>query len=368
MSSGRNIKNVLGLLEPYDPGLFPGDIKRKYGIPEEEIVNLSSNENPYPPPERLIKKITDELGITNRYPDPSYKELKQSISEYVGLPTENVAVGNGSSDLIELACKIILGPLDRVVMPIPTYALYMLTSMIWETGITYVGTEEAAFRLTANRVRPFLEDAKLVFLGSPNNPTGLSIEIEEIKGMLSHAETTFVLDEAYSEFSGKTAAGLLEDNNNLIIMRSMSKHFCLAGLRVGYALSDPTTVESLEKVRLPFTINNLANRAAIEALKERDYFNRKRQEIVSERERVRENLENIGLKPFPSDANFLMVKLPQGSDSDEFTAQLASQGVIVRSLKGLLGLSGDYFRVTVGTIQENEKFIRTCENILSRKP
>ena len=102
MSSGRNIMNVLGLLEPYDPGLFPGDITRKYGIPEEEIVNLSSNENPYPPPERLVKKITDELGLTNRYPDPSYKELKQSISEYVGLPTENVA-GQLLCELVRVA-------------------------------------------------------------------------------------------------------------------------------------------------------------------------------------------------------------------------------------------------------------------------
>jgi len=146
----------------------------------------------------------------------------------------------------------------------------------------------------------------------------------------------------------------------------MSKYFCLAGLRVGYALAHPELVESLEKARLPFTINRLAQTAAIQALENLDYFREICKEIVSERSRLADELRRIGLRPLPSDANFIMVRLPGGLDSNEFVQELASKGIIVRSLKGLMGLSGEFFRVTVGTREESEKFIKMCEAILSR--
>ena len=366
MSSNGNVKNVLGLLEPYDPGLFPEDITERYGIPPDEIVNLSSNENPYPPLERLVQRVAEELSGANRYPNPSYKELKRSLSEYVDLATDHIAVGNGSSDLIDLACKIVLSPLDKVVVPVPTYALYMLTSMIWEASITYVDTEDSGFAVRAAKVKPFLDNARLGFFGSPNNPTGVCVSNQELSKMLDAEDTIFVVDEAYNEFCGKTAAEFLKNHENLIIIRSMSKYFCLAGLRVGYALANPELVQSLEKARLPFTINRLAQAAAIQALENLDYFREICKEIVSERSHLADELQKIGLAPLPSDANFLMVRLSGGLDSDEFVQRLASKGIIVRSLKGLMGLSNDFFRVTVGTREENEKFIRTCEAILSR--
>jgi len=366
VSSIRNAKNVLGLLEPYDPGLFPEDITERYGIPPNQIVNLSSNENPYPPPERLIQRIAEELSGANRYPNPSYKQLKRSLCEYVDLPTDHIAVGNGSSDLIDLACKIFLTPLDKVVIPVPTYALYMLTSMIWEASITYVDTENTDFVLGAAKVEPFLNGTRLVLLGSPNNPTGMRVSNQELSKMLDSEDTVFVVDEAYYEFCGKTAAELLKNHDNLIVIRSMSKYFCLAGLRVGYALANPELIESLEKTRLPFTINSLAQTAAIQALENLDYFREIAKQIVSEKSRLADELQRIGLRPLPSDANFIMVRLLRGLDSNEFVQELASKGVIVRSLEGLVGLSGEFFRVTVGTREENEKFIQTCEVILSR--
>jgi histidinol-phosphate aminotransferase len=364
VSTIPNRKNIIGLLEPYDPGLFPIDITERYGIPREKIVNLSSNENPYSPPKSLIRRTARKLMSVNRYPDPSYKELKQSISEYVGLAADCIAVGNGSSDLIDLTCKILLSPLDKVVMPVPTYTLYILSSMMWETNITYVTTEEHDFTLRADELIPFLEAAKLVFLGSPNNPTGLCVSERELAEMLDATDAVIILDEAYCEFSGKTAKGLLQDHDNLIIVRSMSKFFCLAGLRVGYALSNPGIVEDLEKARLPFTINSLAESAAVGALRNLDYFRRIGRLIVSERIRLSKELLEIGLRPLPSEANFITVGLPQGVDADRFTEELASRGVIVRSLKGFVGLTGEFFRVTVGTREENGVFIEACERAL----
>ncbi len=182
--------------------------------------------------------------------------------------------------------------------------------------------------------------------------------------MLKDKHATFVVDEAYCEFSGRTAAPLLDECDNLIIIRSMSKYFCLAGFRIGYALSNPNVIESLEKVRLPFNINSLASTAAVHALQNLNYFKEIGQRIISERAILGRELKKIGLEPLPSDANFLMVKLPAGHDVDKFAQELASGGVIVRSLKGLLGLSGEYFRVSVGTEDENKKLVQACAALL----
>ncbi len=365
MLNTQRIKHIIGLLEPYDPGFFQGDIIKKYGIPKEQIINLSSNENPNFFPRELMEKLAKDLLNVNRYPNPSYNDLKEAISEYVNLPIECIAVGNGSSDLIELACKILLNPLDKVVMPVPTYTLYILESMIWEAGITYVETEKSGFIIKAENMKPYLNDAKLVFLGSPNNPTGQSIGKKELERMLDADKVTFIVDEAYSEFSDKTTVDLIKKYDNLIVMRSLSKYFCLAGLRIGYSLSNPAIAESLEKVRLPFTINRIASTAAILALRNIKHFQRMAKELLSDRDELKAELKKIGLTPFHSDANFLMVKLPEGMDSNKFSEMLAMQGVIVRSLKKLLGLSnGEYIRITIGSEKENKKFIETCKKLL----
>ncbi|MGQ9543047.1 MAG: histidinol-phosphate transaminase [Candidatus Bathyarchaeia archaeon] len=363
---GQTLKTILTLIGSYDPGLFPEDITRKYGIPESEIVNLGSNENPYRLPEWMVKSLIGELQRINRYPNPSYRDLKEAISKYVDLPPDHITVGNGSSDLIDMVCKATLNPLDRIIVPIPTYTLYMLTSMLWDAKIIYLETEGSDFNVTAANLKPHLKDARLTFLGSPNNPTGRSVARKELEEMLEAGGPLFIVDEAYAEFTGKTVIDLIDDSERLIILRSMSKFFCLAGIRIGYAISNPRLIEGLEKVRLPFTVNRLAQAAAIKALENLDYFMNVAREITAQREELARELSLMGMEPIPSDSNFLMVKLPVGQEADKFTQRLASKGVIIRSLKNLPGVNvGEYVRVTVGTRMENRKFIEACREILS---
>ncbi|MBS7625481.1 histidinol-phosphate transaminase [Candidatus Bathyarchaeota archaeon] len=362
----QTLKDILTLIGTYDPGLFPEDVTRIYGIPEKDIVNLGSNENPYMLPEDIIEKIAGELHKVNRYPNPSYMDLKEAISDYIGLPPNHITVGNGSSDLIDMICKATLNPLDKIVIPLPTYTLYMLTSMFWEAEIKYLETEGEGFDVRASSLEPHMKNAKLVFLGSPNNPTGRSIDRKELEEMLKFESPLIIVDEAYAEFSGKTAIELVKNSENLIVLRSMSKYFCLAGLRIGYAVSNPKIIEGLEKVRLPFNVNRLAQTAAVQALKSLKHFRAIGEEINREREDLSRELKTIGFEPIPSDSNFLMVKLPEGQDSEIFTHRLASKGVIIRSLKNLPGLtSGEYVRVTVGRRGENKKFLEVCREILS---
>jgi len=363
--NSQTLKNILTLIGTYDPGLFPEDVTRIYGIPEKDIVNLGSNENPYRLPGEIIEKIAVELHKINRYPNPSYKDLKEAISDYIGLPPNHITVGNGSSDLIDMICKATLNPLDKIVLPVPTYTLYMLASMLWEAEIKYLETEGEGFNVKASNLKPHMKNAKLIFLGSPNNPTGRSIDRKELEEMIEFESSLIIVDEAYAEFSGKTAIDLVENSENLIVLRSMSKYFCLAGLRIGYAVSNPKIIEGLEKVRLPFTVNRLAQTAAIQALKNIKHFRAIAEEINRDREVLSRELKTIGFEPIPSDSNFLMVKLPRGQDSEVFTQRLASKGVIIRSLKNLLGLtSGEYVRVTVGRRDENERFLEACREVL----
>ncbi len=367
MQKVKGIKALLEFIDPYDPGLFPEDLTDRYGIPENRIVNLGSNENPYPFPSTLLEKMLKELSSINRYPNPSYREVKESIAEYTGFATEHIAIGNGASDIIDLICKITLSPLDKVVMPVPTYTLYMLTSMIWEASLTYVETEKSDFRVTAEEIRPYLDDARLVFLGSPNNPTGRSVEKHQMQEMLKTRETLFIVDETYFEFSGKSVAELINNYPNLIVIRSLSKFYSFAGGRLGYALAHPSIVRSLEKVRLPFNVNSFAHRAVNFIFTHQSYFKKIGRKIISERSHLISSLKKLGLKLWPSNANFFIVKLSDGYTAEEFTTDLAQNGIIIRNLKNLIGLTGEYVRITVGTSEENRRFLQVCKRLLKGK-
>ncbi len=352
-------------LEAYDAGEFPEDISAKYGIPPEKIVNLNSNENPYPLPERVVEAIVEEAKRASRYPNPSYAVLKQKLSEYTGLARENIAVANGAGELLSLICTLFLEPLDRVVVPLPTYTMYAFLSMLRDASIAFVEPEKGALYPEPEEIISAASKAKLVFLCSPNNPTGAAMSEEEIVCIAEGTEATVVVDEAYFEFCGRSVADRVREYENLVVVRSFSKFFGLAGLRVGYALACEKIAELLERIRNPFCISRVAERAAIAALEELEYFKGVRDKILKERERLLAELRKIpGLKPFPSEANFLLVKL-LSIPAAELMDRLYRAGIIVRNVTGLPGLRGEYVRITVGTPEENKRLISALREILA---
>lgn len=353
----------LEYLESYDAGEFPEEISERYGIPREKIVNLNSNENPYPLPESVLRVIAEESRHVSRYPNPNYSELKQRLSSYVGLPRENIAVANGAGEILSLLCTVFLEPLDRVVIPIPTYTMYAFLSMLRDASIEFVEPGDG-FIPAAEEVLEASRDAKLIFLCSPNNPTGAVMEEEGIIDIVEGTRAVVVVDEAYFEFYGKTIAEKVLEYDNLVIVRSFSKFFGLAGLRVGYALTNRRLAGLLEKVRNPFCISRIAERAAVRAMEELEYFRNVKDMIVEDRERLFSELEKIpGIKPFPSHGNFILVRVLSISPS-ELMDGLYSAGIIVRNVSNLPGLRGDYVRITIGTKSENERLIAAMRKIL----
>ncbi len=332
---------VVNLINEYDPGPFPDEF-------DGDVIQLASNENPFPPSENVIKAIKENLLKINRYPYPYYSELKNLLSSYTGIGESSIAVSNGASDLIRLVADIVLEPFDRVYIPMPSYTMYLMFSMLRDAHV-----ETEVFE--GYRIDGCYSRGKLAFLCSPNNPTGNTIDRKIIQEFLESFEYV-VVDEAYVEFQGNSAVDLLGHYSNLIVIRSFSKFFGLAGMRVGYVMADEKMAKAIEKVRNPFSISYLGYVSAIEALKSVEYYRKIAETIISERERMRKSLER-NFYVYPSRANFLLVKY----DDPELVKKLQERRVLVRDVTGLEGLNKYHFRVSVGLPAENSKFLKVVE-------
>ncbi len=349
------------LLGRYEAGEFPEDIAARYGVPAEQVVNLNSNENPYPLPESVIEAIAGAAARASRYPNPAYPELKRCIASYLGTEPECIALGAGAGELISHVCTLFIEPLDRVLIPVPTYTMYAFYSMLRDASVELLEPEEGVYP-APDSIAERADDARLVFLCSPNNPTGGVIEADEVLEIAEAAEVV-VVDEAYAEFCCGSMIEHLQDAENLIVLRSFSKFFGLAGLRVGYAVASEKTAAMLEKIRNPFCVSRVAEAAAIAALREAEHFRRTAERLARERERLREGLGALpGVEVYPSWANFLLVRLLSRS-ADEVYTHLLKRGIIVRKVSGMPGLRGEYLRISVGTEKENSKLLTAMREV-----
>ncbi|MEM1578498.1 MAG: histidinol-phosphate transaminase [Archaeoglobaceae archaeon] len=335
------MRNVLRIINPYEPGIFP----------EGEVINLSSNENPYEPSEAVKNAYMHSLSRINRYPDASYSKLKKAISDYTGVETERIAVGCGSSELISCICEALVEELDKVVIPMPSYSLYAIYAMLRNSSILMPVFEN--YELEANLFEE--ERPKLTILCSPNNPTGNVVEKKVVEKIAESSEF-LVIDEAYAEFSEENLLAFALQFDNVIVLRSFSKFFGLAGLRIGYAIASKEIANAIEKIRLPFAISSPAVEVAISAIKSLDYYLELKKKIISERERVFMELKKLGLVVYPSKANFLLVKT-----TDDLFELLLSKGIVVRNLINLIGLEGKYLRITIGRREENDALLNVLK-------
>jgi histidinol-phosphate aminotransferase len=336
------MRNVVRIINPYDAGIFP----------RGDVILLNSNENPYQPSEEVKKSYIESVDKINRYPDPSYIELKKGISEYLGVGIENIALGCGSSELISRVCDILLDELDKVAIPMPSYSLYLTYAMLRNASILLPVYER--YSLDPDFFEK--EKPKLSIICSPNNPTGNTVE-RKIAERIAETSEYLLIDEAYVEFSEKSLLNLVYEFDNVIVLRSFSKFFGLAGLRIGYAIANKEIAEALEKVRLPFAIPTPGVAAAVAALRSLDYYLELKRKIVEERERVFRELIRLGFEVYPSEANFILFR----TEKDLF-GKLLQHGVVVRNLSGLMGLDGNFIRMTIGRREENDRVLEILES------
>lgn len=328
MKIGKFVKS----LEPYK--VLEGNYK----------IWLDKNENPFDLPQEIKEKIFEELKRIplNRYPHITADPLRERIAGFLGLEKDNVIVGNGSDELISLILKLFEG--EHIVISSPTFGMYEFFAKLEGVDLVDVPLDEN-FKL--RNVENYAENARAMVICSPNNPTGNMQEREKIISVLETGAPV-ILDEAYIEFARKSNLDLVNEYENLIVLRTFSKAFGLAGVRVGYAVANEKIIDYLSRIKSPFSLNAISMRIAELMLDHYDLVKKNIDYIIKERERIYREFKDC---TYPSEANFLLMKL----DAYDF---LLERGIVVRKLDGRLK---GHIRVTVGKREENDELIEALK-------
>jgi histidinol-phosphate aminotransferase len=330
-----------------------------YHSPQLDVsVRLNTNESPYPPPAEFVDRWLAELRTTplNRYPDRAAHELRSALGHALGQPPERLFCANGSNEVLQTLLLSYGGPGRRAAMFEPTYALHAHIARITGTEVV-VGERRADFSIDADAARELVAEQRptVVFVCSPNNPTGTVEDAGTIEALLEVSEGLVVVDEAYGEFAPRSALELVRDDGRLVVVRTYSKVWSMAALRLGFAVAPPWVVEQLEQVVLPYHLavaTQIAGRVALELGAE---MNERVERLVAERERMTASLDGIDrVTAFPSGANFVLFKVH--GDGHALWHELVQRGVLVRDCSGWPRLE-DCLRVTVGTPEENDMFL-----------
>ncbi len=332
---------------------------------EKEFIKLCSNENPYGPSPEVIEAIKQGAEGVKRYPKSNAVKLKEAISDYVGVEPFQICLGNGSDEVMDLACKAFMNPGDTALIPIPTFSQYELACRANAMELNFVELEN--YQWSSEELVEEIGGCRITFLGRPNNPTGNSLDEDGLRDLLETGKM-IVVDEAYGEFSDYSAVDWIEDYDNLLVLRTFSKIFGLAGLRIGYGVGNVELIRALERVRPPFSVNLLAQKAAVAALNDIEFMKESRRKIREGRKELQEELEEIGFDTLDSDANFVMASpSPFGLSASDLCEFLTREGILIRNLSGFRGASPEWVRITVGKPSENKRLIRGLKKCIEEE-
>ncbi len=354
----RRVRPTVSRFEAYRP-IEPVDIlARRLGIAEDQVVKLDANENPYGPVPGVLR-LLERPHLVAQYPDPTGDEARRALSSYTGVARDQIVLGNGSDELIDLICRVILSPGDAVVDFPPTFAMYRLYAELAEARLETVERDEA-FAIGRDDAVAAAHGSKLVILASPNNPTGNAAEPATVSALLETGAMV-VVDEAYFEFSGVSYVPLMTNHDNLVILRTLSKWAGLAGLRIGYALCPPWLAGELRKIKGPYNVNALALAATVATLDEVSTARERVSRIVEERPRMTDLVESTGLlSAYPSSTNFVLFQADR-VPARSIHKSLASAGIFTRHyteprLENAL-------RITVGASTDTDRLVAGLQSI-----
>ncbi|MEY3672021.1 MAG: histidinol-phosphate aminotransferase, partial [Pseudomonadota bacterium] len=348
----------IAAIAPYQAGKPIEELAREFGLDASKIVKLASNENPLGMPESAKQALSAAVANLGRYPDPAGFDLKKAISQRFGVDQAWLTLGNGSNDILELVASALIEPGSAVVYSQFAFVVYRLATQARGAKHIVVPAKDHGHDLPA-MLEAITPETKIVYVANPNNPTGTYLSIEAIETFLAGVATrhgtrvTVVLDEAYNEFLEPAlrvdGVALVKRYPNLIVSRSFSKAYGLAGLRVGFAMAQPALTDLLNRVRQPFNVNSLAQAAAIAALNDKEFLTKSFAVNRDGKEQLQKAFEKLGLQFVPSYANFVLVKV---GDAARINLELLKRGVIVRPVAGD-GLP-EWLRVSIGLPHENQ--------------
>jgi histidinol-phosphate aminotransferase len=345
------VRPHLRRLEPYVPGVQPSG---------SGWIKLNTNELPFPPPAAVQQAIAEEAGKLARYPNPRSDNLRQALADRHGLNHNQVIVGNGSDDLLNLLARAFGGPRNLTSYTLPSYSLYTVLAAIADGEVLPVEFG-ADFSLPVKQLAGC--GAHLIFLTCPNAPTGVRFPLADLQALADTFDGLLVIDEAYAEFAAETALPLLQQHENVVITRTFSKAYGLAGLRVGYAMAAPAVIAVLDRIRDSYNVNRLSQAGALAALAEADHYRDCINRIRRTRDAVRRELLELGWQVFPSEANFLFAQPADGAGhkrpdvAKQLFKHLEAARILVRYFpRHPLTASG--LRISVGTEDEMRAFMQ----------
>jgi histidinol-phosphate aminotransferase len=355
-------EHILGI-DPYEPGKPVEELERELGI--KGAIKLASNENPFPPSERVRQAIANAFETLNRYPDGSGYYLRHALAKRHGVSPDAIVLGNGSNELIELIVHAFLKPGEEAVVPHPSFVVYPM--IVQAAGGIRVVVTLKDYRLDLDAMaRAVTETTKLVFIANPNNPTATIVTAEEVEAFMKRLpeRVIVIFDEAYVEFAQgpdfPDSISLVRQGRKVFVLRTFSKAASLAGLRVGYAIADPDAVALCHRIRQPFNVNTLAQVAALAALEDDAHTSEILHVIEGGKKYLYQEFASLGLTSVPSRANFIFVDVGQNAAS--LYQRLLREGVIVRPMTSF-GME-TALRISVGTPEENRRLIKALKKCL----
>lgn len=352
MGVGDWVRPEIGAMAGYQPGEQPA--------PGQRVIKLNTNENPHPVPTEVLEAVREAVAAETlrRYPVPDARAVREAAARAYGLETEQVVVGNGSDDLLTMLLRTFVAPGANVVAPAPTYSLYDTLTRI--QGGTY---REVSWGVGGSLLIRAIADADpaLVFVTRPNAPFGFACGLDQVASLCRAVDAPVVLDEAYADFAADSALPLLAEHPNLIVTRSFSKGFSLAGLRLGLGFARPEVAEQLHKVRDSYNVDALAQAGAAAALDHLDAFRPNTEAIQRERGRLTAALRERGFQVAESQANFVFARVPDGDGGPWYRA-LKERGILVRHFPEPEELA-EGLRISVGTAEENDALLGAIDAI-----
>lgn len=350
-------------IQPYIPTSSLNKIEQK---PEQVPFKLDWNESTIPPSPKVFQALARCLGGANElnwYPELSSQRLVSKLAEYVGLDADHILVTNGSDDALELVCKTYLNPDDEVIIPSPTYTHFLVFAGARGAKLISVYNDEPMESNLRMILQALTYETKLLYLVNPNNPTGVCYTEAEIRHILETAPHTLVIvDEAYFEFCGRTVVQLVREYDNLIVTRTFSKSFGIAGLRVGYLLTSPRIMIDLKRLFNPKSVNLFGQVAAEAALCDIDYLNDYVAQVTESKRLIVAFLRGRGIEACETPANFILFKV---RDTKRFCRFLEDEGVYARDRTNLPQMKG-FIRMSVGTVEQAKEIIVRFERALER--
>ena len=343
----KNLKNMT----EYIPGEQPVDL--------DECIKLNTNESPFPPSKAVLEALKEACGENlRRYPSPTSMPVREFFAAENSLKVDNVLVGNGSDEIFTLLFRGFIDPKERAAFPYPSYSLYYTLSEA--NGIKYdkISLDK---NLDVDFEGLLAKEYALVIIANPNNPTGKGLDGMEVREFLKKFKGLLVIDEAYVDFYGDTLIGLVKEFDNVIVTRSFSKSYSLAGLRVGLAIAHPDIVRGLLKLKDSYNVDRLAEAGALAALKDRKGFKYSMEMVRNNKEYLEEMLESMDFHVVPSRANFVFVKHPKAKAKDIYE-ELKKGKILVRYFEG--PVQSDYVRISVGSMMEIKALVKELRSIL----